>query len=98
MVKVRGTFSDAIGALTVGQYEAARRELEEAIGIDHASRTSWNLYVKGARQMRMNQVLDCKTVFERYGIEWQFDSGNVAVNTLTQRRAANYRQTQASEI
>ena len=85
MIKVKGTFSDAVGMLTVGQYDAARRDLEDALGIDHGSRTSWSLYIRGQRLWRMNQVLDCKKVFANYGIDWDYDSGSEAVNTLTRR-------------
>ena len=88
MIKVKGTFSDAVGMLTVGQYDAARRDLENALGIDHGSRTSWSLYIRGQRLWRMNQVLDCKKVFANYGIDWDYDCGSEAVNTLTRRTTA----------
>lgn len=91
MIKVKGTFSDAIGALTVGQYWNARYDLEAALKIDHTSRTSWNMYVKGQRQMRINQVIDCQRVFANYGVEWTYDAKDTAVNAMlaTRRPACN---------
>ena len=102
MVKVKGTFGDAVGMLTVGQYEAARRDLENALKIDHISRTSWNMYLKGIRQMRINQVIDCQRVFAQYGIEWTYDAKDEAVKAMmTLRRPACNRvpaEVDASEI
>lgn len=97
MIKVKGTFSDAVGMLTVGQYDAARRDLEDALGIDHGSRTSWSLYIRGQRTWPINKVLECKKVFANYGIDWDYDCGNVAVNTLT-RRPASVRPKERAEV
>lgn len=87
MVKVKGTFEQAVLMLTVGQYENARRELFGVLGIQPQCRSAWSLYMRGLRQMRFQQIIDCQKVFRKYGIDWQINDTPVMSQVLARHMA-----------
>lgn len=91
MYKVNGTFCDAYMSLTIGQEKEARPEIITALGLQPQSRTAFLDYLKGRTNIKINQAESLRLVFLKYGIEWTYRPHPGAY-------AANYRQTQASEI